>query len=148
MRRSFCLWTTFALLAGGPPVAADDLSGADALLCTAVEVTRCLPGGDCLSLPPWELNVPQFIEIDLEALTLATTRASGQNRSTPIRTLERENGSIFLQGIEGGRAFSFVIDEGSGLASIAIARDSMAVTVFGACTPLSAASSTGGGGEE
>jgi hypothetical protein len=69
---------------------------------------------------------------------MATTKASGEDRSTPIRTLERENGLIYIQGIEGGRAFSFVISESTGLLSVAVARDGKAVSVFGACTPLSA----------
>ena len=60
----------------------------------------------------------------------------GQNRSTPIKNLERDNGKIVLQGFEKGRAFSFLITEKTGMASIAIAREGLAVSVFGACTPL------------
>jgi hypothetical protein len=48
----------------------------------------------------------------------------------------REEGKIFLQGIEKGRAFSFVIEEPSGEASIAVARQGLTVSVFGACTPI------------
>lgn len=47
---------------------------------------------------------------------------------------ERVEGLIYLQGIEGGRAFSFVIHEATGRLAAAIARDGLAVTVFGACT--------------
>ena len=41
-----------------------------------------------------------------------------------------------LQGFENGRAFSFLIAEKTGRASIAVARDGLGVSVFGACTPL------------
>jgi hypothetical protein len=37
-----------------------------------------------------------------------------------------------------GRAFSFVIVEKTGMASIAVAREGMTVSVFGACTPMPA----------
>ncbi len=126
-----------ALALTSAPLPADDLTGARRFLCTAVQVTACYDDGECYTLPPWELNVPQFIEVDLEKRTLATTAASGQNRSTPIKNLEREDGQIVLQGFENGRAFSFLISEKTGRASIAVAREGLAVSVFGACTPIS-----------
>ena len=90
----------------------------------------------CSNEPPWKLDIPQFIEVDLDERTLSTTEASGENRSTPIKNLEREEGLIILQGYEKGRAFSFVIAEEDGMASIAVARDGLNVAVFGACTPM------------
>jgi hypothetical protein len=119
-------------------LSADDLTGQDRLLCAAVEATRCTEGGSCVSEAPWKLNIPGFIEIDLKAKTFATTKASGENRMTPIRTVSREEGLVILQGFEAGRAFSFVIHEQSGMASVAVARDGLTVSVFGECTPIPA----------
>ena len=116
-------------------VLADDLTGADKLLCTSVQATRCFAEGDCEIGPPWNWNIPQFIEVDLGQKLLRTTKASGENRVTPIKNLERDSGKIFLQGIEGGRAFSLVIDEATGFLSAAVATDGVATAVFGACTP-------------
>jgi hypothetical protein len=125
-----------ALLSLAPSgLLADDLRGADRLLCSAVQATVCWPEGDCEIGPPWNWNIPQFIEIDLDKKTLGTTEASGENRRTPIKNLEREDGNIFLQGFEQGRAFSFVITEESGRLAVAVARDGITVSVFGACTP-------------
>jgi hypothetical protein len=117
------------------PVLADDLTGSDRFLCTSVLATSCGDDGECESAPPWELNIPQFIKVDLDARTLSTTKTSGENRSTRIKSVERENGLIILQGSEQGRAFSFVITEETGMSSIAVARDGLAVAVFGACLP-------------
>ena len=125
-----------ALLLGGSATRADDIRGAETILCTAAQSTQCFAEGDCLSKPPWELNIPQFIKVDLERRELRSTEASGENRSTPVKNLEREEGLLFLQGVERGRAFSFVIAEDDGFASIAVARDGVTVTVFGACTPM------------
>ena len=94
----------------------------------------CFEDGDCYELHPWEANVPQFVVIDTKKKTLSTTKASDENRSTPIRTLQRQDGKIFLQGIEAGRAFSYVIDECTGLVTVAVSRDGLSVSVFGACT--------------
>jgi len=115
---------------------ADDLTGEQDFLCTSVQVNVCTDDGKCASANPWDLNVPQFIEVNLRDKKLSTTKASGENRFTPIRTLLNEGGYIYLQGVEGGRAFSFVIEEKSGMASIAVATDGKTVTVFGACTPI------------
>ncbi len=127
----------FAVAAALPSIsAADDLTGQERFLCTAVDATRCMETGSCTTELPWNLNIPQFMEVDLKAKTFSTTKASGENRATPIRTVAREEGLIVLQGYEAGRAFSFVIHESSGMASVAVARDGMTVSIFGACTPM------------
>lgn len=118
------------------PAAADDLTGADRFLCAPSEVTVCAMDGECTSGPPWEFNVPDFIEVDLEAGLLKTTEASGENRQTPIPRIMREDGMIVLQGIEMGRAFSFNIDQASGTMTAAAARNGLFVGAFGVCTPL------------
>ena len=121
--------------------AADDLKGQDRILCTAVQATVCTTDGDCTIETPWNLNIPQFIEVNLKDKTAATTKASGENRMSPLTTVSRADGLIVLQGVEAGRAFSFVITEDTGFASIAVARQNLTVSVFGACTPMPAATS-------
>ena len=115
-------------------VGADDLTGADRWLCSAIEATVCDVDGDCNTGAPWLWDIPQFIEVDLMKKKIATTKASSENRETPILTLERSDGLVFMQGIENGRAFSFVVEEKSGTLSAAIARTGITVSVFGACT--------------
>jgi hypothetical protein len=114
--------------------AADNLQGVDRLLCATAEVIICAEEGDCFAVPAWEVDVPEFVVIDIDNKTVSTTRASQQNRSTPIATLTRADGDIYLQGIEGGRAFSFVVDEETGHVTVAVSRDGLTVTVFGVCT--------------
>ena len=140
MSRSLTALLGACVLLAVAPAKADDLRGADRLICAAATVLACGEGGECYEVQPADLNVPQFIEIDLKGKRLSTTKASGQNRSTPILTLKRENGMIVLQGYEGGRAFSFIISEEDGRSSVAVARDGLSVAVFGACTPSPAGS--------
>jgi hypothetical protein len=136
MRRLIVVALVLGLAGLASTVRADDLTGSDRILCTAVQVTACRDSGDCVVDLPWNLNVPQFIEVDLKAKRLATTKASGENRATPIDTLRRENGTIVLQGFEKGRAFSIVVIEQTGQMSAAVAAEGKAVGVFGACTPI------------
>lgn len=123
-------------VASAHPVRADDLTGSDRLLCTPVQATLCVEDGECVVDLPWNVNIPQFIEVDLASGRLATTAASGDNRATAIEHLSRDGGVIVFHGFENGRAFSWVISELTGHVTVAIARDGMTVAVFGACTPL------------
>ncbi len=118
------------------PVVADDLTGADRFLCASGEVTVCEMDGECTTGPPWEFNVPDFIEVDLEAGLLKTTEASEENRQTPITRIIREDGLIVFQGLEMGRAFSFNIEEASGTMTGVAARNGLFIGAFGVCTPL------------
>jgi len=114
---------------------ADDLTGADKVLCTAIEATRCSVDDECWTGLPSSFNIPQFIEIDFKEKQVATTAASGENRATPFKNLERKDGVTYLQGVEGGRAFSFVIHDATGSLSVAVATELGATLIFGACTP-------------
>lgn len=129
-----CWLSVTLLIIASPAAVADDLTGASRFLCSVVTVGRCDLDG-CMDDTPDGAMIPQFVIVDLGAKLLSTTPASGQNRSTPIETLRREGGLIVLQGLQNGRAFSFVIAEKSGSASVAIAREELVLAVSAACTP-------------
>jgi hypothetical protein len=94
----------------------------------------CAEGGECFPVPAWEIDIPEFVVVDTRNKTLSTTKASQLNRTTPITALSRADGNLYLQGIEGGRAFSFVIHEETGHVTVAVSRDGVTVSVFGVCT--------------
>ena len=113
---------------------AENVAGVDKMVCAAGQAQICLETGECYSANPYELSVPDFVVIDIRKQTVSTTKASGLNRSTSFTKVERIDGLIYLQGLEGGRAFSFVIHEEIGRMTVAVSRDGLSVTVFGACT--------------
>lgn len=114
---------------------ADDLTGVNRFVCAPAQVNICDEYGSCVSVMPWEVNVPRFLVFDLKKKSIATTEASGENRVTPIQSVVEAEDAIYLQGVEGGRAFSFVINKSTGFMSAAVAREYVTVTGFGACTP-------------
>lgn len=126
-----------SLLLAGPIALADSLVDEDLILCSAVEIVVCTEDGVCENGEPWEFKVPQFVVFDLKKKELATTKASGENRSSPMVNLVRENGQIIVQGVENERAFSAVLHEEDGHITIALAIDGLAISAFGACTPTS-----------
>jgi len=113
---------------------ADNLEGVDTMICAASQVNICLENDTCYSATPAQLGVPDFVVIDTGKKTISTTKASNENRSTSFTSIEKNDGLIYLQGIEGQRAFSFVIDEATGRMTVSVARDGLSVSVFGACT--------------
>ncbi len=126
---------SLGILAFGPAMADDDLTGADELLCAPGYVTVCSAEGDCESGPPERWDFPEFIEVDLDDETLSTTDSFSEDRSTVVEHLSRMAGLIFLQGVQGENAFSIVITEITGDISIAIATEGQTATSFGGCTP-------------
>jgi len=113
---------------------AEDVTDVTRMICASGQAQICLETGECYAATPWELSVPDFVIIDTKKGTISTTKASGLDRSTEFTKAERKEGLIHLQGVEGGRAFSFVIHEQTGRMTAAIARAGLSVTVFGACT--------------
>ena len=134
--QSFRITVALALLAAFASVLADDLTGVKRFVCAPAQVNICYEDGSCISAMPWDVDVPRFLEIDLKQKSVATTEASGENRVTPIQSMSEDDDAIYLQGVENGRAFSFVINKSSGFMSVAVAREYLTVTGFGACTPI------------
>jgi hypothetical protein len=135
--KSIAAFAVALFLAASPSAFADELTGASRFLCSVVTVSRCDIDG-CMDDTPDGALIPQFVIVDLGAKLLSTTPASGQNRSTPLQSVRREGGLVVLQGLENGRAFSFVISEKSGNASVAIAREELVLAVSAVCTPMPA----------
>jgi hypothetical protein len=122
-----------ALLSG--PALADFIGNSNDLLCYGMTATVCtIDGKTCETKEPWELNLPDFVDVDLRAKLLKSTPAAQESRETPISRVERDLGYIFLQGSQGERAFSWVIAEKTGEGSIMINSFDTAVTVFTVCT--------------
>lgn len=128
----------FLLLAGllSLGALADDIRGADKLLCSTLQASICFPDEGCITVPPSALNIPQFINIDTRAKTLSTTAASGENRQTEVSSVERADGLLRMHGYEQGRAFTLLVPELSGMASFASVSEDRSVVVFAACTPV------------
>ena len=109
-RSAVTLATFIALAVSAGTASGDDLTGSERFLCTPIQATLCIEDGECAVDLPWNVNIPQFIEVDLEAGRLATTAASGENRSTPIEHLLRVDGNIVFHGFEMGHAFSVCLE--------------------------------------
>lgn len=135
-RKTWTYLLVLAGLAGTTDARGDNIEGADRVLCTSVRTTECFANGICIEGEPEQWNVPRFVQVDLEKQIMSTTKASGEDRSTPIEILKREEDRVLIQGTDLGRAFSVVLNPITGLASTGIALDGNVVAVFSYCTPI------------
>ena len=131
--RSFGLFMAGLLLSS--PLWADDLTDSNSLLCYGWSAARCTNEVECEVMEPYELNLPDFLKIDLRTRIAVTTETAPEVRETEIQTLEREDGSIILQGRQSGRAFSWVIQETTGEGTLTVSTLEAGITVFTVCTP-------------
>lgn len=136
MKRFATLAIAAAIALAPGAAVADSLVGSDRFLCSAATVTACTEDGDCFKLAPSDLNMPQFVEVDLQKKKLTTTKSSGMNRASDIVNLQRKDGTILMQGEQNGRAYSWMVNETLGIATISVAFDGFSVGVFGSCTPM------------
>ena len=135
MRPLILAAASLALLALAPAFA-DDVTGADNLLCTTVRATECFADGGCFPGSPKEWSAPRFVKVDFKEKMLRTTAASGEDRTTPMKSIEREGDRIFIQGVQDSRAFSIVLDQDSGTGSTAIVLEGHVLALFSYCTPI------------
>jgi len=119
------------LLSPLPAPAAGPFDGSVPLLCAVIESMECEQGEGCEKRTLEEINLPRFLNVDFKARLLA---AADDSRSTPIQRVERVDGHVILQGLQGARAWSFAIEEATGGLSAVILDQRDAFTVFGACT--------------
>lgn len=113
---------------------ADDVADSDRMLCSVSRVLLCVEDGNCFPISVMDLDVPQFLLVDIRKKTISTTEASGENRVSKVANLSRDAGRTFLQGIELNRAYSILIEDDIGRFTATVARDGITVSAFGACT--------------
>jgi len=129
-------WLLGLLALSSGPALADALGKSDSLLCYGLRATVCTIDGDaCETKEPWELNLPDFVNLDLRGKVMKSTDAAKDPRQTPIARLEREDGLIILQGSQNQRAFSWIMSEATGEGTIMINEFNVGITVFTVCTP-------------
>jgi hypothetical protein len=104
------------------------------LLCVPLAVTECGAEGECQQGTARSVNLPQFFRVDLKAMTV---RAVEEGRESAIKTVDRVNGHLILQGVQGQLGWTLIISEEVGQMSATIGGASEGYIIFGSCTLLS-----------
>jgi hypothetical protein len=118
-------------VAVSPAFAEDAFDGTKPLLCASVEALDCDPGVTCERGIPEIMGAPQFLRIDFTKKEIA-----GPERTAKIRSMEKDDDQIVLQGYEIGLGWTLAIDRVTGTMRITFAGSDASFIIFGACTPL------------
>lgn len=123
------------------PIFAGNFDGTRPLICAAMDVVECQPGGKCLQVAAEEIGIPQFFKINFEEKKISATLPDGSKRSTPIENLEKIDGKVIIQGAEDGIedvrdgvGWSLAINEETGKTVLTASGDEVGFVIFGACT--------------
>ena len=115
----------------GSPAFAADFDGSGPLICAPVEAVECHSGEKCEAGIPDDVGAPAFMRIDFARKVIV-----GPKRTSPIRSMEKDEKQILLQGTELGLAWSMALNIMDGkMVSTFSSRDG-AYVLFGSCAPL------------
>jgi hypothetical protein len=130
---SVVLWAACICLTPPQVAAAGKYDGSVPLVCVPLAVTECGAEGECQKGTPQSVNLPQFFSVDFKTMTI---RAVEQNRESAIKTVDRVNGKMILQGVQGQHGWTLIIAEDTGQMSATISGPGAGYVIFGSCTQL------------
>jgi len=132
MKRSACS-LGIALLALAPGAArAETLDASKPLLCSISEAAECDGVAACTDVTPEQIDLPALWRVDFAGKQLSSQ--DGQ-RTSPIAALETQDAVLLLQGHQGGRGWTLVIERATGHLSASAADAEGAFALAGSCTP-------------
>ena len=123
------------------PIFAGNFDGTKPLICAAMELVECEPGGKCLPVTAEQIGIPQFFKINFAEKIISSNQTDGSKRSTPIERFEKVDGKVIIQGAEDGIedvrdgvGWSLAINEETGKTVLTASGDEVGFVIFGACT--------------
>ena len=112
---------------------AGDFDGSKNLLFATIQIFECEANAKCEQVTPEEINFAQFLKINFKKKEITGTRKNGDVITSKIENVVSNEGMLMLQGVEHGRAWSMVIKQATGNATMAAAGEQESFVVFGAC---------------
>jgi hypothetical protein len=113
------------------------LDGSANLVCVATHVVACTKTAVCVEGDASTFDLAEFVFVDFKAKVVkARTHGAAKNDESPIRSIEKSNTQLILQGAENGQGWGMSIDQTGGRMSAGIAGESASFMLFGVCTTL------------
>ena len=113
--------------------AAGKYDGSVPLLCVPTVVSECGVESECKRVSAEGVNLPPFFKVDLKAQKVHSEETG---RASPVRSIERLDGNMVIQGAQAGRGWTMTSSEETGKMSAAISSGGEGWIMFGACTLL------------
>ena len=135
MNRTTSLLLTLALALLPLAATAERYDGSTPLICSLDDTVDCEDQHNyCNQGDAASVNLPPLIRVDFKKKQIQPL--GGQDDSgSPIRSIEKMDGRLILQGAQNGRGWSLVITRDAGAATVAVAGGAHGFLIFGSCTP-------------
>lgn len=129
MKTIACAFLILISLTAMPALAKEIFDGSRPLICATIQAVSCSLSEECERGLPESIGAPQFLRIDFGKKEIV-----GPKRTTHIRSIEKTDEQITLQGFELGMGWALALDRVTGKATITFAGKDEGFIVFAACT--------------
>jgi hypothetical protein len=129
-------------LLAGPALAKDNhYDGSDPLLCTAMTAQICDVAGCAAADREAELNGVKHLVVDFERNRI---KSPGSGVEAKIDSFKQVDNRLFVHGIservdaeeDDARSWTMAIADPTGMMTLTLAGEEMALVMFGACAPV------------
>jgi hypothetical protein len=111
------------------PALAQPVDGSRALLCATQTVVECDSLGNCHRITSEAADLPPFVTVDVPRRLV---HGGTDGRQAQIREASRVGDLLVLQGADGGRGWSMIV-EPSGVLVASVVDERVAFNIFGRC---------------
>jgi hypothetical protein len=106
-----------------------------ALLCAITHTVACDAAGNCTQGPAGAVNLPVFMNFDLQKREITSGTGVGERRTSKITHAGGDERALVLLGADGAAGWSVTIDKGTGDLTGGIATGGTGYLIFGSCLP-------------
>ena len=134
MKLSYKMISAVMLSTASAGLAASE-QGSSSMLCAVTSTVSCDPRGDCIVGPADAVNMPTFMNFDLDKKIVESARKGGDRRTSKIVSISNQGDVLVLLGDEGTNGWSATIHKTSGSLTGSVATDGIGYLIFGSCLP-------------
>ena len=134
MKLSHKIISAVMLFAASAGLAASE-QGSSSMLCAVTSTVSCDPRGDCIVGSADAVNMPTFMNFDLDKKIVQSARKGGDRRTSKIVSISNQGDVLVLLGDEGTSGWSATIHKSSGSFTGSVATDGIGYLIFGSCLP-------------
>ena len=115
-------------------ISAKEITEKDQLICAVSEAALCRANEECIKGSVEVIDLPALLRLNLKKRTIASTRLSGEQRTSSINAVNKSKHNLILQGVQEGSGWSMTIDRKNGQMSVSSSLDGEGYVAFGVCT--------------
>jgi len=134
-------WVAAACVIAASPfvsttVSAEGLDGSKNMVCAVIKVVGCVEDAGCVLGQAKDFDLPALVVFDAKKKVIRGTHESGHKEVSPVKSMERSNDNLILQGAEEGHGWDIAINTKTGEMRGSVVGDAVSILVSGTCTAL------------